>query len=496
MPYIAYCALLIYSLALLHTALYCGVAFHLLVCYLRPRATAPLANLPITAANLPTVTIQLPLYNEQYVAARLIDAVAALVYPPERLCIRVLDDSTDQTIDIVRERVAHYAVQGLTMVHSRRTNRTGFKAGALAAGLAQTTTELVAIFDADFVPSPDFLLQTVPYFAQSPQLGMLQTRWQHLNQNHSWLTRLQALQLNVHFTVEQAGRAAGGYAIQFNGTAGLWRKAAIIDAGGWQADTLTEDLDLSYRAQLAGWQMQYIETIGTPAELPTTVWGLQSQQFRWTKGGAECGRKLLGAVWRSRWQLGRKLHATAHLTSSWLYVSMQALLWSSIALAVASRWLPFSLHYLAVFFSTTLLLGLVHGVANIVPRRHWKHLNRAQIGRKLGYFLVNYPLLLAMSMAFSFRNSIAVWEGWRGRKSPFERTPKYGNKHLPIYATQAAYTPPKLAWQTIAEGIIAVVLTAATCYDVVSGQLVWAVFHAGWAAGYFVLVCATLRERK
>ncbi|HEX9880338.1 MAG TPA: cellulose synthase family protein, partial [Candidatus Binatia bacterium] len=245
----------------------------------------------------PTVTVQLPIYNERYVIQRLLEAVCSLDYPRDRLEIQVLDDSTDDTADIVRRLVAHYQKQGLSVVHIRRGTRQGFKAGALKEGLERARGEFIAIFDADFVPSPDFLRKTIPYFCD-PRAGMVQARWGHTNADYSLLTRAQSVGIDGHFSIEQGARAWSGLFLNFNGTAGVWRSQAIRDAGGWQADTLTEDMDLSYRAQLAGWRLKYVMHVSCPAELPVQVGAFKSQQFRWAKGSMQTARKILPALLR------------------------------------------------------------------------------------------------------------------------------------------------------------------------------------------------------
>ena len=265
----------------------------LVVLYARHRRRG--APRPPAPEEWPRVTVQLPLYNELYVARRLIDAVCRLDYPRDRLEIQVLDDSTDETAEIVRAEVARRRAAGFAIHHLRRAERTGFKAGALAAGLERTGGELIAVFDADFVPGPEFLKAAVPYFAD-PRVGMVQGRWEHLNRDYSLLTRVQALLLDGHFVIEHAARNRAGCFFNFNGTAGVWRRAAIAAAGGWRHDTLTEDLDLSYRAQLAGWRFVYLPDLSVPAELPVDVGGFKSQQYRWAKGSIQTARKLLGRV--------------------------------------------------------------------------------------------------------------------------------------------------------------------------------------------------------
>lgn len=267
-----------------------------------------------SSSELPLVTVQLPIYNELYVSERVIAATCALDYPRELLQIQVLDDSTDETTVLIAQVVEQFRADGFAIEHIHRTDRTGYKAGALAEGLKTATGELVAIFDADFVPTKDFLTRTVGHF-ENPKLAFVQARWGHVNRDYSWLTRLQALAIDGHFLVEQAGRGEAGYWFNFNGTAGIWRTAAIEDAGGWKADTLTEDLDLSYRAYLSGWDAHYLEDLVVPAELPAQMQGFRRQQHRWARGSVECAFRLLPKVWRTTTSPGRKFQATMHLTA-------------------------------------------------------------------------------------------------------------------------------------------------------------------------------------
>ncbi len=316
----------------------------------------------------PTVTIQLPVYNEFYVVERLIDAVANFDWPIEKLEIQVLDDSNDETVDIIANKVKELRKKGIDIKQLIRPNREGFKAGALAYGMDLLRGEYVAIFDADFVPESDFLNRTIPYFYDK-NIGMVQTRWGHLNRDYSILTKLQAFALDAHFKVEQRGRNAGDHFINFNGTAGIWRKKAIVDAGGWQSDTLTEDLDLSYRAQLKGWKFKYLEGVESPAELPVTMTALKSQQFRWSKGAAECTRKNLGKVLIKRGiGLKTKLNATFHLLNSFLFICIMSLVLLSIpAMLVINQFPRFDdlfRNSLSFFFITTIILGIIYFVSN------------------------------------------------------------------------------------------------------------------------------------
>jgi cellulose synthase/poly-beta-1,6-N-acetylglucosamine synthase-like glycosyltransferase len=311
--------LALYYLVLSVLAVYGLHRLVLLAVYFRTRKHG--AVRPPDPATWPRVTVQLPIFNERYVATRLIDAVCAFDYPRDRLEIQVLDDSTDDTTDRIARRVAHYRARGLDIHHLHRRRRTGYKAGALAAGCQQAQGELLAVFDADFVPPPEFLRETVPHFAD-PRLGVVQARWEHVNREYSLLTRAQAIFLDAHFLIEHVARNRAGHFFNFNGTAGIWRREAIVDAGGWHHDTLTEDLDLSYRAQLAGWRFLFLPEVTAPAELPVDVNAFKRQQFRWAKGSIQTARKLLGPVLRSDLPWSTKVEATIHLTNNAAYLLM------------------------------------------------------------------------------------------------------------------------------------------------------------------------------
>lgn len=365
-----------------------------------------------------SVTVQLPIFNEMYVAARLIDQAAALNYPRELLEIQVLDDSTDDTSDIIRERVDHWRSKGVDIVHLRRSNRSGFKAGALAEGLRSAKGELIAIFDADFVPRRDFLTATTAYFEDSA-VGMVQARWEHLNAKYSALTTMQAFGLDAHFTVEQGGRSEGGCFINFNGTAGVWRKQCIFDAGGWSSDTLTEDLDLSYRAQLKGWRFVYCEGVGAPAELPAEMNALKTQQYRWTKGAAECAVKNLPAVITSdQLSIRTKLHAVFHLMNSFIFISVFASAVLSIPLMFIRQRQGLDSLFAAGGVVFVMSLFLLMGF-------YWTSARALGGNPSIGSFLARFFAFLSLSMGMSLHNAIAVAEGYVGRKSPFVRTPKF-----------------------------------------------------------------------
>jgi cellulose synthase/poly-beta-1,6-N-acetylglucosamine synthase-like glycosyltransferase len=384
-------------------------------------------------ATWPVVTVQLPVYNERYVIERLMAVVVAFDYPKESLEIQLLDDSTDDTVDIIARKVAEYQAQGFSIKHIRRAGRMGFKAGALAYGLTMARGEFIAIFDADFVPKPEFLKETIPYFSD-PKVGVVQSRWGHLNEDYSLITRMQAFGLDAHFTIEQVGRNAGGHFINFNGTAGIWRKTTIRDAGGWSADTLTEDLDLSYRAQQRGWQFVYMEGLVSPAELPVTLPAVKSQQYRWTKGAAECARKNLGHVWRAPdLSLTTKWYASFHLLNSSIFVATLATALLSVpmlALHLGWGWLTF-------FQLSLIIMGVFY----------WTAFRRR--GGTLGEFVLIFPTFLAIMLGLSLHNAVAVIEGYLGRKTPFVRTPKF-NVNRPGDSWQAntylARRIPPLTW--------------------------------------------------
>jgi len=365
--------------------------------------------------SLPRLTVQLPLYNEMYVAERLIDAVCALDYPRDLLEIQVLDDSTDETRSIVAAKTTACRARGFDVVHLHRSDRRGFKAGALEAGLRVARGELIAIFDADFVPQPGFARALVHHFTDE-RIGMVQARWGHLNTAYSPLTRVQSMLLDGHFMIEHTARNRSGKFFNFNGTAGIWRRRCIEDAGGWQHDTLTEDLDLSYRAQLAGWRFVFLPDHVAPAELPLEMGAFKSQQHRWAKGSIQTARKLLPRIYRSALPWPVKLEATAHLTANVGYVLMVLL----ALLVVPSIWLRsdiapwmIALIDLPIFTLSSLSVAAFYWVA-----RREANGSRETILRWI-------PALMAVGIGLSINNARAVLEALAGQESPFRRTPKY-----------------------------------------------------------------------
>jgi len=437
-----------YLIATLGLAVYGANCYVMVALFLRRRrmvqdtadiiaAAAPTFARP---EELPVVTTQIPLYNEANVAERSMRAAAAIVYPPDRHEIQVMDDSDDETRDIVDRVAGELRAQGHWISVVRRSHRTGYKAGALAAGLREAAGELIAIFDADFVPPPHFLRHTVPFFVSQPRIGIVQARWGHLNPADSLLTRAQAIGIDGHFMVEQSARTFNGLLMNFNGTAGVWRRQAILDAGGWSADTLTEDLDLSYRAQLAGWKTHFIEALEAPGELPATVAAFKSQQFRWAKGSIQTARKLLPRVWRERelsWWV--KLQATLHLTHYAVHPLM---------LIVALLALPMMLIFPEAFppgLRVALIVAM--GLSLIAPNALYLASQRALYHRWFRH-LCWLPALMCIGVGIALSNSRAVIEGLLGRPSEFVRTPKQGDRRRKAYHVGV----PVLPWIEVALG--------------------------------------------
>ncbi len=403
--------LLVYGLNLLWMAL--QVARHE---RLRPGPVPDPDAAPEPDATWPVVTVQLPLFNEAHVAERLIDACVALEYPRHRLEIQVLDDSTDHTADLVARRVAHWRSRGHDIVHIHRTHRTGYKAGALQNGLRLARGTLIALFDADFIPPPHFLRHTVPHFREA-RVGMVQARWGHLNAGGSLLTRIQAFGLDAHFAVEQYVRSLAGCFLNFNGTAGVWRLACIEAAGGWQSDTLTEDLDLSYRAQLLGWQFRYLPDLEVPAELPVDVNAFRTQQFRWTKGAAQTALKMLGPLWRSAQPMRVKLEGTLHLTAHVVFpfVVLVAALHAPLLLLKSRGQGPGEVYF------AVMGLGLIGFLGFFLAQLFAQRALYPDWGRRLLLF----PVFMAGSMGMALNNTRAIGQALLGKHSAFVRTPKY-----------------------------------------------------------------------
>jgi cellulose synthase/poly-beta-1,6-N-acetylglucosamine synthase-like glycosyltransferase len=435
--------LILYFLALL-TLLLFGVQGFVMVYYhfkSRTKEEAP----DLTLQEFPPVTVQLPIYNEVYVIERLIKAACGIKYPKEKLEIQVLDDSTDETTSVVTRTVGEMVARGHDIKHIQRGTREGYKAGALREGLKTARGEFIAIFDADFVPREDFLVRTMPYFFQDEKIGMVQTRWEHLNTEYSLLTRAQAMALDGHFVIEQVVRNRSGFFINFNGTGGIWRKACIVDAGNWHDDTLTEDLDLSYRAQLRGWRFKFLRDVTSPAELPSEINALKSQQFRWTKGAIETAKKILPLVWKSKLPLRIKLQSTFHLTNNLVFPFILLAGVLNVPLVYVKNHGGYETYFalMSIFVVAFIgsLLFYTFSQKEIYP--DWR--------RRLFLF----PLFMAGSMGFAVNNTKAVIEGLISKKREFVRTPKYAIEKKGDAWTNKKYVPKQLSFTSFVELVLA-----------------------------------------
>jgi cellulose synthase/poly-beta-1,6-N-acetylglucosamine synthase-like glycosyltransferase len=483
--------LVIYAACIILVFIYSLIQLSLSIAYAKNRkkksaAVHPVFN-PETAQK---VTIQLPMYNEMYVSDRIIEAIANFDYPRDKFDIQVLDDSTDETKDLIAEKVAEVAARGIQIEHIHRVDRTGYKAGALDAAMDKVKGDFIAIFDADFVPEPDFLQKTMPHF-DSDEIGVVQTRWGHLNKSYSLLTELQAFGLNGHFAAEQGGRNASGHFINFNGTGGIWRKKCIESAGGWEHDTLTEDLDLSYRAQLRGWKFKYLEHVVAPAELPITMSALKAQQHRWMKGGAECFVKM----WRTiltfeNVKLSDRIHGMAHLFNSTVFVFI--LIMSIMSLGILHIKDSFSdlnyiIRYGVVFISSTVFLMYYYWLAyRDKTENTFKSFVR---------FVGRFFQFLVVSLGLSLSNTVAVLEGYLGIKSSFVRTPKFNvNKKTEFKGNK--YDKKSISIITIGEGFLMLVFGFTAINRAIYGDLGMVPFHLMLSIGYGLVFFNTLKELR
>ena len=448
---LSYIILTLYCLAILLLFFYGFSQLNLLINYLKnQKKTDKSIQFDFTIpSEIRAVTIQLPIYNEKYVVERLLITIAELDYPKDKLEIQVLDDSTDESIIDTKKIVDRLSSEGLDIKLMTRSNRIGFKAGALKEGLVTAKGEFIAVFDADFVPQKEWLLQTIPYFKDAT-IGVVQTRWGHLNRNYSILTKIQAFALDAHFILEQVGRNSKSHFINFNGTAGVWRKACIIDAGNWESDTLTEDLDLSYRAQLRNWKFKYLIDVVTPAELPVIISAARSQQFRWNKGGAENFRKMNWRVITSKnISVKTKIHGLLHLLNSsmFLFIFLMAVL--SVPVVFIKNQYP----QLAVFFN---VLAFFVFTSLVFFTCYWFTFKKIHGGgianffKYIGLFFTFYSI----AMGFSFHNTVAVLEGLWGKKSEFVRTPKFNIESLKDKWKQNTYISKKVSKNIIIEGLL------------------------------------------
>lgn len=469
----------LYGIGALGLAIYGAQALWLTSRFLRQTSHPDLVEPLPEPTHWPRVSVQLPIFNEQYVVERLIDACAQLDYPAGRLQIQVLDDSTDHTTSIAQQRVTFWRQQGIDIEVIHRSVRTGYKAGALADALPHATGDFIAIFDADFVPYPDFLKRTVPAFlgAQRRDVGFVQARWGHLNANYSAITRSQALALDGHFVVEQSARQASGYPFGFNGSAGVWRRSCIEDrlVGGWHTDTLCEDLDLSYRAQLAGWQPVYLPAVEAPAEVPPQLLAFKRQQFRWAKGSVQTLKKLFGAVWCSDWRLAARLAATVHLGNYLIHPLLLLLLLVTLPLLILGIDPFWPLTYLSL---VSLGPPLLYAIAQrqLHPRdwlRRWAYL----------------PVLTLLGTGLCLNNSVAVWQAVTNRATPFLRTPKFQVRATEDRWQRSAYV---LSLDPLVLGELLLCLYACVTVAVAAAQGKWwtVPFLAIYALGFGYMVCA------
>lgn len=484
--------LVIYGGCLVLVFIYSILQLSLSIAYARNRKKKATEVKPVyDPATVKTVTIQLPMFNEEYVAERIIEACAQFDYPRDKFDIQVLDDSTDETKDIIAAKVAEVAARGIQIEHIHRVDRTGYKAGALDAAMNKVKGEFIAIFDADFVPEKDWLQKTMPYFNGADNVGVVQTRWGHLNKNYSLLTELQAFGLNGHFAAEQGGRNAAGHFINFNGTGGIWRKKCIESAGGWEHDTLTEDLDLSYRAQLRGWKFVYLEDVVAPAELPITMSALKAQQHRWMKGGAECFVKMWKTILTFKnVKLSDRIHGMAHLFNSSVFFFI--LIMSLMSLTVLHIKDSFSdlnvvIQFGSIFISSTIFLMYYYWLAY----RDKTSNTFTSFFRFVGRFFQ----FLTVSLGLSLANTVAVLEGYFGIKSSFVRTPKFNvNKKSEFKGNK--YDKKSISILTIGEGILMCVFGFTAINRAIYGDFGMVPFHLMLTIGYGLVFFNTLKELR
>ena len=488
----AWLVIILYCFSLFAIFLFALVQFSLGLNYIRSRIKRKKEPQKCEElSELPFVTIQLPLFNEKYVVKRLLDSVSKLNYPKDKYEVQILDDSTDETTEILKDELPKYQEQGFDYKLVLRENRIGFKAGALDYGLHNAKGEFIAIFDADFVINPEFLHKTLWCF-NDPEIGLVQTRWEHLNRNHSLLTKLQAFALDGHFSVEQVGRNFGAHFINFNGTAGIWRKKTIIDAGGWEHDTLTEDLDLSYRAQLKDWRFIYLEEVEAPAELPMAISALKSQQFRWTKGGAENFVKLFPKLLFSKGiPFKHRLHGLAHLFNSsvYLFVFLAALM-SVPLISVVKMDESYAnlIRFTSIFFVSTGFLMFYY----------WLSFRENYSNGLVKFFAFTFRFLqfLSVSLGMSFYNTKAVLMAYAGKKTPFVRTPKFNFLSEKKDWKLNSYLAKNLRFSTLVEGLLCLYFVFGIVYGIVNGMYGMIAFHSLLALGFGTVFIYTVTERK
>jgi len=479
-------ALLIpYFIVLIILATYGGHRYWLVYLYYKHKknkTAEPAAHFD----DLPRVTVQLPIFNEQYVVDRLLDAVCRLDYPKEKLDIQLLDDSTDETVEVARILVDRYAALGHPVTYLHRDNREGYKAGALAEGLKTAKGEFVAIFDADFVPPPDFLLKVIHHFTD-PKVGMVQTRWTHINRNYSLLTQVEAILLDGHFVLEHSGRARSGVFFNFNGTAGMWRRCAIDEAGGWEHDTLTEDTDLSYRAQLKGWKFLYLQDVECPAELPVEMTAFKTQQARWAKGLIQVSKKILPKVFASDASRHVKIEAVYHLTANLSYplmIVLSVLLMPAMIIRFYQGWFQMLYIDLPLFMASTFSISSFYLVSQ-------KELFPKSWLRSLLYL----PLLMALGIGLTVTNTIAVFEALAGKQTAFARTPKYRVESKKDRVGAKKYRK-RLGWVPWIELLIGTYFALAVYYAIDNENYFTVPFLLLFVIGYWVTGLMSLLQGR
>jgi cellulose synthase/poly-beta-1,6-N-acetylglucosamine synthase-like glycosyltransferase len=473
-----------YLAVLLTLAMY---GFHrslLLFLYYKTRGGEPVEK--ACFVDLPKVTVQLPLFNEMYVAERLLDAVSQIRYPRDKMQIQVLDDSTDETQEICKAKVEELSALGHDVVYIHRVDRTGFKAGALEHGLETSSGELILVFDADFIPTPDILERTVHFFTEE-KVGMVQVRWEHLNRDYSMLTEMEAMMLDGHFVIEHTARHRSGRFFNFNGTAGIWRRSAIDDAGGWSHDTLTEDMDLSYRAQLRGWQFIYLKDVVSPAELPVEMNSFKSQQFRWAKGSIQVAKKLLPTIWRANVPLGVKVEAFFHLTNNFAYpllLMLSILLLPNLLVRTAHGWKEVLLIDLPLFFGTTLSIATFYITSQREIHRDWRKTLR------------RLPLMMSLGIGLCINQTRAVFEALLGTTSgEFVRTPKHGIQRRFEGWTAKKYRASKTLVPFV-EVLFAAYFAMATVMAVIAGHFVSIPFLILFFLGFAYVGVLSLHQSR
>jgi hypothetical protein len=483
--------IILYTSALLLVFLYSLAQLSLLINYLRSKRN-PDTSVKFDfskAEETPYVTIQLPIYNEMYVVERLLENIAGIEYPKDKLEIQVLDDSTE-SVEETALQIQKLQQTGLDIKHICRENRVGFKAGALKEGLKIAKGEFIAVFDSDFLPKKDWLYQTVPYF-KDPEIGVVQTRWGHINRDYSMLTKIQAFALDFHFILEQVGRNFGKHFINFNGTAGIWRKECIMDAGNWSGDTLTEDLDLSYRAQMKKWKFKYLEDVETPAELPVVISAARSQQFRWNKGAAENFQKNYPKLlWNKNVTAGTKFHGFFHLLNSSMFLVILLLAVLSLPVLYIKNSNPqFSGYFnvIAFFAISTLIFFICYWVT--YTKTHGKGI------KSFFSFVGMFITFFSVAMGFSVHNSLAVLEGHFGKKSEFIRTPKFNINNLKDSWKGNKYLSKNLSFSIIIEALLWLYFGFAVFSAFLLNDFGLIIFHLMLFSGFGFVVIKSLSAK-